>query len=76
MAIETHPSIIQDKELMKEALDNLSKKELIEEVEFLKKQRDALTQEIQVTHGRIRGLEHKFNEMQLNVEAIITKEIE
>jgi hypothetical protein len=64
-----HPSVIIDKDVSKELIKNLSKKELIEEVEYLKRQREELITEIQKKNSRIFSLEGKVKEYQLNRES-------
>ena len=63
-----HPSVIVDKDLSEELIKNLSKKELIEEVEYLKRQREELIIEIQKKASRTRELERELNEFKLDVE--------
>ena len=63
-----HPSVIIDKDVSKELVKNLSKKELIEEVEYLKRQREELITEIQKKTSRILSLEGKVKEYQLDQE--------
>lgn len=63
-----HPSVIIDKDVSKELIKNLSKKELIEEVEYLKRQREELITEIQKKNSRIFSLEGKVKEYQLDQE--------
>ena len=63
-----HPSIITDKELSAEIIKNLTKKELVEEVEYLKRQREELIIEIQKKASHIRELEIKLREFKLNGE--------
>ena len=63
-----HPSIITDKELSAEIIKNLTKKELVEEVEYLKRQREELIIEIQKKASYIRELEIKLREFKLNGE--------
>ena len=63
-----HPSVITDKELSAEIIKNLTKKELVEEVEYLKRQREELIIEIQKKASYIRELEIKLREFKLNGE--------
>ena len=65
-----HPSIIaKNPEVMLELLQNLSKKELISEVKFLKKQREEILKALQEKDGRIRSLETELNEYKLVKES-------
>ena len=54
---------------MLELLQNLSKKELISEVKFLKKQREEILKALQEKDGRIRSLETELNEYKLVKES-------
>tara|TARA_Y100001938_G_C8017944_1_gene393632 strand:+ start:851 stop:1036 length:186 start_codon:yes stop_codon:yes gene_type:complete len=56
-----HPAIVVNDDVRKELLENLTKAELIEEVEWLKRQREELLKEIQMKGNTIR-------ELQLNKE--------
>ena len=65
-----HPSIIaKNPEVMLELLQNLSKKELISEVEFLKRQREEILKALQEKDTRIRSLEAELNEYKLVKES-------
>ena len=65
-----HPSIIaKNPEVMLELLQNLSKKELISEVEFLKRQREEILKTLQEKDIRIRSLETELNEYKLVKES-------
>ena len=46
--MDQHPSILVTPEIKKELLERLTKKELIEEIEYLKKQNTAIVRELQV----------------------------
>mgnify|MGYP003655497800 CR=1 FL=1 len=52
-----HPSILVTPEINKELLEGLTKKELIEEVEWLKRQNDELIKMLQAQNSRLNELE-------------------
>ena len=67
--IKQHPSLLVTPEIKKELLERLSKKELIEEVEYLKRQNEEICKELQTRTTRIQTLEHEVNEYKLNKES-------
>ena len=75
--IKQHPSLLVTPEIKKELLKRLSKKELIEEVEYLKRQNNALTLDLQSKSIRTRELEliiEKETDINLGTQKLYLKE--
>ena len=66
---QKHPSIEVTDAVRKELLENLTKPELIEEVEWLKNQREHLIAELHKRTARVGVLEHELNEIKLDKES-------
>ena len=70
MAIENHPAILTNDAVRKELLEKLSKKELIEEVEFMKRQREEVLKELQIKNSSATRLESELKKLEEELKGL------